>query len=120
MGSHFKTDLVKSWKRGRKILNEFQEMFTNQYLFSLRERYKHHLKQRRVTSDKTPEIGDIVQIKDGSKNRINWKVGKIVSLLKGKDDLCRVAKVKVGNSECTPSVAHLYPLEDDLTPTDIT
>lgn len=35
--------------------------------------------------------------------------------MKGKDDLCRVAKVKVGESDFIRSLAHLYPLEGHLT-----
>ncbi|XP_026331550.1 uncharacterized protein LOC113238917, partial [Hyposmocoma kahamanoa] len=42
---------------------------------------------------------------------IKWKVGKIISLTRGADGECRIAKVKVGNSEYTRSVGHLYPLE---------
>lgn len=119
-GTKVKIDLVNSWKRGQRILEEFKKMFIHQYLFSLRERYRHSSKQPRVTSEKTPKIGDLVQIKDDSKNRINWKVGNIISLLKGKDDQCRVAKVRVGDTEFIRSLAHLYPLEDDATPTEET
>lgn len=119
LGSNVKIDLVKSWKGGQKVLEEFKRMFTDQYLLSLRERFQHSLRQKRVTSNRIPQISDIVQSKDGSKNRINWKVGKIVSLMKGEDDVTRVAKVRVGDTEFTRSIAHLYPLEGDASPTDM-
>ncbi|XP_047993200.1 uncharacterized protein LOC125231707 isoform X2 [Leguminivora glycinivorella] len=48
---------------------------------------------------------------ENTKNRINWKVGKIVSLKEGADGLCRVATVQVGDTIYTRSIAHLYPLE---------
>lgn len=92
-GTNTKVDLIGSWKRGQKILAEFQKIFQGQYLASLRERYKNSCKQPRVKSDREPKLGDIVQIKDDSnKNRYNWKVGKIVSLIKSRDGQCRVAK----------------------------
>ncbi|XP_047998113.1 uncharacterized protein LOC125235557 [Leguminivora glycinivorella] len=110
-GTVTKDHLIKGWKKARIILREFKEMFENRYLLNLRERYSHHPKEPRVTSKLAPKIGQIVQIKGDTKNRINWKVGKIVSLKEGADGLCRVAKVRVGDTEYTRSIAHLYPLE---------
>ncbi|XP_047998158.1 uncharacterized protein LOC125235603 [Leguminivora glycinivorella] len=40
-GTNTKVDLVEGWKRGQRILNEYKEMFTNQYLPSLRDRFSH-------------------------------------------------------------------------------
>ncbi|XP_063620742.1 uncharacterized protein LOC134793124 [Cydia splendana] len=110
-GTVTKDNLIKGWKKARIILREFKEMFENRYLLNLRERYSHHPKEPRVTSKLAPQIGQIVQIKGDTKNRINWKVGKIVSLKEGADGLCRVATVRVGDTEYTRSIAHLYPLE---------
>ncbi|XP_063369404.1 uncharacterized protein LOC134657768 [Cydia amplana] len=112
-GTTTKTDLVQGWKRGQSILAEFKKMFQEQYLTSLREKHRGSIRQPRVTSDRTPQLGDIVQIKEELKNRNTWKVGKITSLIKGQDGQCRVAKVKVGNTEFTRSIGHLYPLEVD-------
>lgn len=55
-------------------------------------------------------------VKGDTKNRENWKIEKIVSLPTGADGSCRVAKVKVGDTEFTRSINHLYPLEieDDM------
>lgn len=64
--------------------------FDKRYLLSLRERYWHSHKDPRVTSKLTPKLGQIVQIKGDSKNRTGWKVGKIVSLCKEIDGLCRL------------------------------
>ncbi|XP_061708370.1 uncharacterized protein LOC133520175 [Cydia pomonella] len=110
-GTVTKDNLIKGWKKAQIILREFKEMFENRYLLNLRERYSHHPKEPRVISKLAPKIGQIVQIKGDTKNRVNWKVGKIVSLRKGADGLCRVATVRVGDTEYTRSIAHLYPLE---------
>ncbi|XP_049866233.1 uncharacterized protein LOC126366932 [Pectinophora gossypiella] len=112
-GTQLKVDLITSWKRGLKILEEFKLMFVNQYLASLRERYRQDPKQPRIKSQRVPHHGDYVQLKENSKNRDNWKVGKIVELIKGADGECRVAKVKVDDSIFTRSLGHLYPLEAD-------
>ncbi|XP_063635169.1 uncharacterized protein LOC134805902 [Cydia splendana] len=111
-----KSDLVQSWKKGISILEEFKRMFIDRYLLSLRERYSHSPKQPRCTSKLEPSEGQVVQIKADNKNRQDWKVGKIISLEKGSDNMCRVARVKVGNKVYTRSLAQLYPLEvEDVT-----
>lgn len=106
-----KRDLIESWKRGHKILEEFKRMFIGQYLVSLRERYNHTPRQPRVMSHQEPRVGDIVQIKSDLTNRNLWKVGKIGELIEGRDGECRVARIKVGDSTLTRSIGHLYPLE---------
>ncbi|XP_073966871.1 uncharacterized protein [Choristoneura fumiferana] len=110
-----KQQLIEGWKRGEIIMNEYKDMFMNQYLLSLRERYRHSPKQPRVKAHDRPSLGDIVQLKGESKNRLNWKVGQIVELVKGADGQCRVAKVKIGNTIFNRSIGHLYPLEIDET-----
>ncbi|XP_073961562.1 uncharacterized protein isoform X2 [Choristoneura fumiferana] len=108
-----KQNLIESWRRGQNMLNQFKTMFINQYLTSLRERYQHSPQQPRIKSPKEPSVGDIVQIKGESKNRVNWKVGKIVNLIKSSDGQFRVAQVQVKDSIFTRSIGHLYPLELD-------
>lgn len=110
-GTSTKVNLIEGWRKARVILEEFTQMFQNQYLPSLRERYSHSHKQPRVVSKLTPTEGQIVQIKGDNKNRESWKVGKITNLVKGADGLVRVAHVKVGDSTFTRSIAHLFPLE---------
>ncbi|XP_073951889.1 uncharacterized protein [Choristoneura fumiferana] len=109
-----KQNLIEGWKRGQRIMSEFKSMFIGQYLSSLRERYHHSHKQPRVKSKRVPRVGDVVQLKDSVKNRENWKVGKISSLENGPDGECRVARVKIGNTEFTRSIGHLYPLETEI------
>ncbi|XP_047993810.1 uncharacterized protein LOC125232218 [Leguminivora glycinivorella] len=112
-----KQQLIEGWRRGETIMREYKDMFMNQYLLSLRERYKNSTKQPRVKTHNEPCVGDIVQMKGDTKNRENWKVGKIVELIKGADGLCRVARVKIDNGTFTRSLLHLYPLEVEDVPT---
>lgn len=107
-----KTDLIKGWKKALKIREEFIEMFLNRYLPSLRERYNSARKEPRIKSHSLiPKVGQIVQMRGDTKNRENWKVGKIISLHKSDDGFCRTAKIKVGCTEFTRSISQLYPLE---------
>ncbi|XP_073955010.1 uncharacterized protein [Choristoneura fumiferana] len=108
-GTVTKTDLISSWKRGLKILEEFKSMFVNRYLPSLRERYKNSPKEPRVKAKLKPKIGQVVQIKGDTSNRHSWKVGRLMEV----SESGRTAKVKIGNKEYTRSVGQLYPLEAD-------
>lgn len=114
-----KSELIKGWKRTLNLLREFKHMFSNRYLLSLRERYGHLPREPRITSKLSPSPGQIVQIKGDSKDRNDWKVGRITSLIPSVDGLTRAAKVQVGKSEYTRSIAHLYPLEIEDTPDPI-
>ncbi|XP_048002611.1 uncharacterized protein LOC125239152 [Leguminivora glycinivorella] len=111
-----KKNLFESWKRGQNMLNHFKNMFIHQYLMSLRERYQHSHKQPRVKSHQEPSVGDLVQIKGENNNRNNWRVGKIVQLIRSADGFCRVAHVKVGDNIFIRSIGHLYPLEMECPP----
>ncbi|XP_059058068.1 uncharacterized protein LOC131851569 [Achroia grisella] len=105
-----KSNLVEGWKRGQHILREYIDMFSNQYLTSLRDRRSVH-RQPRITVDSTPKIGDLVQIK-GDANRALWKVGRVSGIVKSADGKVRVAKVTTSPHETlTRSIGHLYPLE---------
>lgn len=95
-------------------------MFSNRYLLSLRERYNHLPREPRITSKLTPSLGQVVQIKGESKDRNDWKIGKITSLIPSVDGQCRAAKVQVGKNVYTRSIAHLYPLEMEDVPGLIT
>ena len=57
-----------------------------------------------------PQQGDIVIIYD-EKNRLSWKKGIIMDLIKSSDGQVRSAVVKVGTIESVKSIGHLYSLE---------
>lgn len=61
--TEIKRMLIEGWKRGQMILEEWVQMFKNQYLPLLRERSDRH-REPRVKIDKVPKVGDLVQIKD--------------------------------------------------------
>ena len=103
--------LIITWKKGLKHLNKFWKVCKNDYLLNLRERTQNKLKSPRIQTSGPAKIGHVVIIKDDHP-RGCWRIGKIVELIKGRDQQIRAAKV------CLPSktvVGHplnlLYPME---------
>ena len=67
---------------------------------------------------KMPKLGEIITIYNDKTSRQRWKLGKIVRLLPGKDNLLRAAQLQTvansGNSITVKRpIQHLIPLEDD-------
>jgi hypothetical protein len=58
-----------------------------------------------------PRKGSAVIIQDENKNRKTWKLGIVVDMIKGKDDVVRGAKVKTANGVLERAIQQLYPLE---------
>ena len=78
----------------------------HEYLVSLRE--KHNLKNK----DKTFKInvGDAVMIKWEEENRGHWKIGIVNHLYIGKDNIIRIAKLRIGKKLIDRPNQLLYPL----------
>ena len=76
-----------------------------EYLAALRERHQ--------CSKKTPpniSIGDVVQLKEDTKNRGEWRIGIVTKLVKV-NNMILGAKVKTGNKVLERPIQFLYPLE---------
>ena len=56
--------LLVTWEKGLKHLSSFWKIWRNKYLLSLRERQQIKLKQPKVQSSVTANMGDVVLIKD--------------------------------------------------------
>ena len=84
--------VLQTWKKGQRLLNMFWKIWRDEYLLSLRERTQSMLKSRRVQSNVSPSVGDIVLIKEDIP-RGCWKFGKVVSLVSSRDGYFRSAKV---------------------------
>lgn len=99
--------LLETWKRGQRRLNQFWSLWKNDYLLSLRERVQKPGQQ----INRSPQIGEVVLIKDNLP-RSRWKVGKIVELFMGKDQRIRSAKVFVSpHTNLNRPLSLLYPIE---------
>ena len=96
---------------GQRYLNQFWKIWNKEYLLSLRERNQSMLKQSRKSIMQTPQVGDVVLIKENLP-RGQWKVGRISKLIKGKDDIIQSAKVMLPSKRSLyRALKLLYPIE---------
>ena len=78
-----------------RLLNQYWVRWKREYLVNLREQHRHTKGQGQSTPVRE---GDIVTIeKENHKNRSNWKLGRVLELNIGKDNIVRGAKVLISN-----------------------
>ena len=85
-------------------------------MVALRE--KHNLKNKGKTFK--INVGDVVLTKEEEKNRRHWKIGIVNHLYSGKDNIIRVAQLRIGKKLIDRPIQLLYPLElhcEGITPT---
>ena len=58
------TSLLDSWKRGQQQVNSFWEVWRNEYLLSLRERYSMFHRKEKNQIESIPQVGQVVIIKE--------------------------------------------------------
>ena len=97
-----------------QVLDQFTKQWRQEYLLALRE--YHHCRNEKQRVDNRIKTGDIVVMKEDHTERCWWKLGRVIELLKGRDELVRGARVQVLNNERKPTVLcrslqHLIPLE---------
>ena len=102
---------IETIKKRHKYIKQCKEAlwkrWKHEYLVALRE--KHNLKNK----DKTFKInvGDVVLIKGEEKNRGHWKIGIVNHLYSGKDNIIRVAQLRIGKKLIDRPIQLLYPME---------
>ena len=100
-------DLRRRAKYLQRCRDNLWQRWKTEYLRTLRDR--HNLKFK----DREPHIavGEVVLIRGDEKNRGQWSIGVVESLIKGKDDVIRGARLKTNKSHVERAVQLLYPLE---------
>ena len=93
----------------RDLSDKFWKRFRDEYLLELRSQHKQGCDPTR-----TPIIGEVVVI-GGTNKRNDWRLGKIVSLVKGVDGRNRAATIKTFDGNVTRyirrPIERLYPIE---------
>jgi len=103
--------LLEVWKKGQKMLDNFWQIWKDEYLASLRERMQFALKAGRIQSPFSPRVGDVVLMKDDLP-RGCWKMGKISELTPSRDGHIRSAKVSTSSGRLLGRpLKLLYPIE---------
>ncbi|XP_055932015.1 uncharacterized protein LOC129962291 [Argiope bruennichi] len=88
----------------RKLIHDFRSRFRKEYLGQLRQK-------RPGKSGHDFKVGEVVMIEEPSKKRVYWPLGKVISLLPGRDGKVRTLKLKFKNSELIRPIQRVYPLE---------
>ena len=103
--------LLETWKRGENYLNQIWSIWRNEYPLNLREKSQAHAPIKGLKNVPTPKIGDVVLIKE-SLPCGHWRVGRIIEVIKGRDQEIRSAKVMVApNKYLNRAVSMLYLIE---------
>ena len=100
-------------KGGKEVrcLTQFWKMWRNNYLLALSERTQLFHKKAKGTVKRTPKIGDVVLLKEKLPQG-QWRIGRIVKLIKGRDQLVRSARVRLSSKMIlTRAMNMLYPIE---------
>ena len=100
--------LVKRQRMIGTLLSHFWTRWRKEYVTGLRE-YQRTKRQKHSAMIK---IGDVVIIFEEKQPRHLWKVGRVLSIIPGRDGRIRGAEVKVGKSRAVIKrpVNRLYPL----------
>ena len=87
-------DILKRSRFIQKCKDDIRKRWTREYLHSLEERRRGSVR----TNDATPTVGAVVLIKDSiTENKGKWKLGRIVSEVRGHDNVLRGYEVLLGN-----------------------
>ncbi len=110
------TQLTRRMKYLANVLNHFWNRWRNEYLSELREAHSYTARKQSKAKYPAASVGDIVVVHDERLPRGLWKLGRIVSVMKGRDDLIRGATVKIGVTDgqsilLNRPIQLLYPLE---------
>ena len=103
--------LLELWKKGQHHLDTAWNLWRNDYLLSLRERYQKQWKASRVPSQIFPVKNQVVHVKD-KLPRGAWKMGKISELILSRDGKIRSARILLSSGNIINRPLNLlYPLE---------
>ncbi|XP_028967508.1 uncharacterized protein LOC100909245 [Galendromus occidentalis] len=105
--------LVHAWKRREALLNDFWKRWRTEYLLCLKSAH-----ERRTNKTGETAVGDVVLIHEDNINRLHWRLGRVVEILKSRDGQIRTCKVKTagGVIEVPDYYHHQYYQGTDITP----
>ncbi|MCP4456410.1 MAG: hypothetical protein GY816_00030, partial [Cytophagales bacterium] len=104
--------LLHYWRKTQRQLDAFWQLWHDEYLVSLRERYQTTHPTPRIHETQPPKQDEAVLIKEANMPRGSWKMGRINTLIKGHDSKIRAAEVALPNgTKLVRPINQLYPLE---------
>ena len=105
--------IVENWRKGQAKLNVFWQTWVAEYLPTLRERHILNMKSIKGENPRSPEIGEVVIVKEENMPRGSWKLARITKLIKSEvDGIARAAcLISTNGREFRRPFRFLYPLE---------
>ena len=73
--------IIANWRKGQAKLNAFWQTWVAEYLPTLRERHTLHMKSVKGENPRSPEIGEVVIVKEENMPRGSWKIARITQLI---------------------------------------
>ena len=106
---HLPENHLSRWQRVEQLRQLFWERWTREYLTSLQTRTKW-----RRENPIPLQVGAMVVLKNENIAPLQWKLGRIVELHPGSDNIVRVVTVKTGTGVTKRAVNRLcvLPMED--------
>ena len=100
-------DLRKRAKYLERCKENIWKRWSNEYVKALREKHNlvHHGRENQIP------VGDVILTKGEEKNRGRWAIGVVESLIRGKDNIVRAARLRSKKSRIERAVQMLYSLE---------
>lgn len=103
--------ILETWRKGQRILNQCWNIWKNQYILQLRNRYEVEHKQGKSTHKQEPKIGELVHINELTRPT-QWKMGKIVEVHTNSENKIISATIKSADgSKIKRSIKFLSPME---------
>ena len=115
-------DLTRWMIHLNRILEHFWTRWKREYLLELRNAHRYHGTSQGAANPSIA-IGDVVIIHDENQPRGLWRMGRVDSLMRGKDGKVRAASVKTQAKDgkriiLRRPVQRLYPLETQINRSD--
>ncbi|XP_062703648.1 uncharacterized protein LOC134286094 [Aedes albopictus] len=103
------TNRLSKWQHLQQMREHFWRSWVHDYLVSLQPRGKNFVRFPNVCP------GAVVLLEDKTLPPLRWKLGKIVQVYPGEDNLVRVVDVKVGNAVYRRPITKIsiLPIEDN-------
>ena len=99
---------LSRWNLWQRLIADFWERWSNDYITSLNNFKKRHLPQRSIA------VGDIVLIKDSDLFIHSWPLARIIQTHPGDDGLVRVATVQTQKGIYRRAIHKLIPLLEQV------
>ena len=119
--AHFIQDLTKRETVDLDLIDSQHLLKRVRYLHTLRQNlrkrfYKEYLGElvrnpKSVSKRRTVSPGDIVLVESKNPNKMSWPLAQVIELFPGKDNVERVAKLRVANGEILRPLQRIFPLE---------